>query len=201
MKFFYLILAIFLFITCPRIILRGIFYNKITREWEGKKWQYNTAYVVLSIIFFYLCSLPLIPGAYVQIANFCKLAIGKCKFVECQTEHEEVSENLSDEEFILVYEVLGNTSYEKIEDEIIPEIIDYQGKFSDWHVFFNHDFRLKNYSIQYNSEKKMYLVYVGQKVVADIEVKNTVLLKKIYFHGYWEKYNSIRDMEDFYEDN
>lgn len=190
MQLVYLPLAIFLFIACPRIILRGIFYNKVTKEWEGKRWQYYTGYTVLIVIFFFLCSLPLIPNVYIQIGNFYTLATGKNKFVECQNEHEELSENLCDTEFILVYEVLRSTPSEEIVNDILPEIIAYQARFSDWHVFDDHDFRIQNYSIQYDSENKLYLVYVNQEVAAEIDVKNTLFFKKIYFHGYWVIYQN-----------
>lgn len=170
----YLPLAIFLAIISPRIILRAIFYNKITHEWEGKKWQYYAVYAVLSVIFFYLCTLPFMLNTYIQIGNFYTLATGHKKFVEYHNEQEKLSENLSDTEFILVYEVLRSTSSEKIVNDILPEIIEYQGHFSDWHVFDNHDFRIENYDIRYDSENRLYKMYLNQEVGAEIEVKYTL---------------------------
>lgn len=188
MQIVFLPLAIFLIIACPRIILRALFYNKTTKEWEGKIWQYYTVYAVLTAIFFFLCTLPLMSNVYIQIGNFYTLATKHKKFVECQKEHEELSEKLPDTEFILVYEVLRSSSSEEIVNDILPAIIAYQGRFSDWHIFDDHDYRIEDYEIQYDSENKLYLLYLDQEVAAKIEVKNTLFFKKIYFHGYWVIY-------------
>lgn len=130
------------------------------------------------------------PDVYIQIGNFYTLATGQNRFVECQNEHEELSKNLPNTKFILVYEILSCTSQEEIINDILPEIIAYQGRFSDWHVFDNHDFRIENYRIQYDDKNELYLVYLNQEIAAEIEVKNRLLFKKIYFHGYWETYQN-----------
>lgn len=99
---------------------------------------------------------------------------------------------MPDTEFELVYEIKKSVKPEDFVYEIIPEIIKFQSGFSEWHVFNNHDFRIKNYSIQYDSANNVFLLCLNKEVAAEIKVKKTLFFKKIYFHGYWTVYQKYQ---------
>lgn len=190
MELAFIPLAIFLFIIGPKSWVYALFYNKTTKEWEGKRWQYYTAYTIFNIIFFFLCSFPFITDTYMQIYNFFRLETGNSLILDRTNEEDKYRENLPDNEFLMVYEIKKNTSPEEIINDILPQIIEYQGNLSDWCSYLPHfnDYRIENYHIRYNIEKKIYELYLDQAVAAEIEVKNTPFFKKIYFHGYLDVY-------------
>lgn len=196
MEYIFLPLGIFLMIVGPRIILHGMFYNKYTQQWEGKKWQYYTAYAILQAIFFFLCTLPFASKTYIQIGNYFQLATGQKEFIECRKEQEELSEDLPDTEYIAAYAVRKYTPAEKILHEILPEIIKDQARFANWFIFHHHfDYKIEDYHIKYDVEKQLYQLYLGKEVAAEIEVKHKLFFKRIYFHGYWNAYPEYQNSQ------
>ena len=131
------------------------------------------------------------PGMYARIFNFFYLVTGKIEYAD--TDDDELFKDLSDDEFIRTYEVLVWTSPEKIVNDVLPQIIKSQGSLSELKVFADFYFKIKNYTIQYDIKRGLYLVCVKRIVVAEVEVKNTLLFKKIYFHGYRKMYRKSQE--------
>ena len=123
--------------------------------------------------------------------QFFYLVTGKIEYAD--TDDDELFKDLSDDEFIRTYEVLVWTSPEKIVNDVLPQIIKSQGSLSELKVFADLYFKIKNYTIQYDIKRGLYLVCVKRIVVAEVEVKNTLFFKKIYFHGYCKMYRKSQE--------
>lgn len=183
--------ALLLLFIIQKAMKRAIFYNPVSRSWiEEKKWYHYVQYVVLVSVFAFACLTPFLPANFrYQIGRYYALCNGHT-FVEYDDEDDKLYPNLPDTEFILGYEVKSSVKNEEIIETVLPAITEYhriRSKLGVIRAFCGYDFS-EEYKIRYDIERKVYLLYLGRQVAAEVTIERTLFFKKIFFHGYRDVY-------------
>lgn len=196
----FLPIALLLLFIISKIMKRAVFYDPVGRAWKKNgKWYHYALYIILMLFFSIVCLTPFFPGTAKQIGRYIALSRGQV-FVEYEDRRDEVYDGLPDTEFVMMYEVKSSAGPQEMLEEIIPAILKYHRTLSECgmiRVFGDYDFS-REYTIQYDSTDKKYLLYLENEVAADITVKRKLFFKVIYFHGYQGVYQNQKTLDTSY---